>query len=168
MEQLRKAGTWVWYAKERLVLGALVVFLCVRVYDVVNPEAIEGPPVQPPRGMYPEDNPPPEPPPMPAPLSQPDTGALVSRNPFTVYSSPAAAQQSSNAAPEELGIRLVRIVPWREGEYRAELITQNRNRGRYSEGELFENYRLERIDPDNQSVDIWSDQYNRMYTLHMQ
>jgi type II secretory pathway component PulC len=109
-------------------------------------------------------NPPPFPPDRP-PLA--DAGALVSRNPFTIY---GIQQAESSRTSEEARIPLVlqRIVPWNDGQPRAELTTEDGRSRRYKEGESFQSYVLESIDEATQSVVVYSQEHDRTFTLQAQ
>lgn len=91
--------------------------------------------------------------------------ALVAGNMFTVHGGGAQEETEQEITPDQLGITLVRIVPWSGGDYRAELRDRTGNVDRYQQGEQFQNFRLERINPGANEVQIWSDEYGRVFTL---
>jgi type II secretory pathway component PulC len=165
LSQLQKVGRWIWLQKEKMVLLALVVFLFYRVYAVaVNKETPPPPPPPSAANTREVPNPPPFPPDRP-PLA--DAGALVSRNPFTIY---GIQQAESSRTSEEVRIPLVlqRIVPWNDGQLRAELTTEDGRSRRYKEGESFQSYVLESIDEATRSVVVYSQEHDRTFTLKAQ
>lgn len=142
-----------------MVLTVLVIVLCYRVYGVVNPPPIEAAPNFPPPGNAAPDGVP-APPPVPLPTGSPDTGQIVARNPFSVYGgAPAQVEQEP-----QLDIELVRTMPLGPNEARAQIVV-NRQRRWVSQGEEFDGYRVERIDPETNEVVIWSQEDARSYTL---
>lgn len=170
MDKVYKLGVWLWRNKERIVLAVLVVFLCTRAYRVVMGAEPEPPKVHPPvKSDLPEEWPdaPPKPP-VPPPIPRPPKESLIRSNMFTVYGRPVEEGRTEEVTVESLGVRLVRIVPWKDNEYRAELLTKGRRAKRYKEGEQFENFRLVRIDPADNSVEIWSEQFGRSFTLRVE
>lgn len=167
MDQLYKFGVWLWRNKEKVVLVVLVLFLCVRTYRVVMGAEPQQAKVHPPvKSDLPEDwnGAPPKPPVRPA-VPKPPKESLIRSNMFTVYGKPVEESKTQEVTPDSIGVTLVRIVPWKENEYRAELLTKGRRPKRYKEGEQFENFRLNRIDAANNSVEIWSEQYGKTFVL---
>lgn len=170
MDYLYKFGMWLWRNKERIVLVVLVLFLCARTYRVVMGAAPQPVKPHPPvRSELPEDwNEAPPRPPAPPAIPKPPKEALIRSNMFTVYGRPVEEGRTEEVTADSIGVKLIRIVPWKGNEYRAELLTKGRRPKRYSEGEQFENFRLVRIDPTNNSVEIWAEQYGRSFVLQAQ
>lgn len=163
MDKLRKIGLWIWYNKERMVLAVMFIALCYQVYKVWNPEPIENTTFPPPPDPDPEgkvDIPQPPPPLPPNPWSEP-TNLL--RNPFT-----RVGGASGGTTQGEEDIKLLRIIPWRDGTLRAEL-QSSRERGDYfAEGESFDTYEVLSIDEAAGTVEVWSAKSNKRLTLSIE
>jgi hypothetical protein len=163
--QLRKAGAWIWNQKEKMILVALILVLCYRVWGVMNPpevnfeESARG--ANPPKPRQILKDPPP---PVPVLPRSPDFKGLVRTNPFTVHSALPGSREGE-AREERPNLTVVRIVPWTGGEYRAEIITQGARPKRYKEGEQFESYRLVDIDEINNQVTIFSNAHNKNFVI---
>jgi len=163
---LQKTGAWIWNQKEKMVL---VILLCVfgfRVYQVVN-----GPPPAPPddttKKVAPDDTPD-LPGPRQARAPKVNYQSLVQRNPFSVYGVSIGGDESRDG-DQRIDLTLVRIVPWHDGSYRAEMVSSRDTRTRrYEEGEPFEGYRVETIDPVANTVTVYSSEHERSFTLEAQ
>jgi hypothetical protein len=163
---LQKTGVWIWTQKEKMVL---VILLCVfgfRVYQVVS-----GPPPAPPEDkttrQAPEDDPE-LPGPRKARAPKVNYQSLVQRNPFSVYGVSLGGPDSRDGE-ERIDLTLVRIVPWHDGSHRAEMVSSRDPRARrYEEGEPFEGYRVETIDPVANTVTVYSSEHERSFTLEAQ
>jgi hypothetical protein len=104
-----------------------------------------------------------DPPPRP-PMDVPGTYAMLyNRNPFWYYS----GQQKQNTAPEvtaaDLNITLLDIQN-ANGRLRARMRGPG-GTSWYSENATVENCQIRRIDPDNGTVEIYSERYARTFTL---
>lgn len=173
---LRKAGERIWLLKEKMVLLILVAILCFRVYVVLSTYSAEGSlegedsrngitPTPRPATARPADVglPPPRPD-LPRPM---DYSGLIRRNPFTVWG--VAREDASERTPSErIDVSLIRIVRWGDGTYRAEISVKGDKPKRFEEGEPFVSYRLERIDPETQTVVIFSEEHNRSFVVSAQ
>ena len=173
MNKLRKIRVWVWRNKELLFLVLLVILLCSQVYDLLFPEKHEAVRATSPRKQPGEGAAlmPPVPPEVPGKAGAAMVESLVRNNPFTIYGGAAptpSANQRQEITASSLGLRLNRILPWREGTYQAEIVL-GRSRGRYQEGDSFGRgaFRVDRIDNDRQQVDVWVAQYKRTFTLEI-
>ena len=171
MDKLQKIGAWFWNNKERMVLIVMVAVLAYRVYGIMYPEAPQvWPRVPTPQTMLPE-NPEdrqdlglPSAPPPPPPMGLPGVYAsLYERNPFWYHSGQAQQQGSQTVQAEDLNIQLVDIQDV-GGRPRARLRTI-RTTAWYSENEQFEEFELMQIDPETESVVIYSERYARPFTL---
>lgn len=166
-----KAGNWLWYNKELLVLLVMVGILGYRVYGVVSPppppkwSALPRPQTELPadpaelQGIELPGDPTPRPP-MDVPGSY---AALYNRNPFWYYSGQQKQDTKQEVTAADLNIKLLDIQN-AGGRLRAKLRTQSTTAW-YSENDQFEKYELQRIDPDNNSVEIYSERYARTFTL---
>jgi len=163
---LQKTGVWIWNQKEKMVLVVLVCVFGFRVYQVVS-----GPPPAPPEPKKttgaPEEDPE-LPGPRPDKSAKADFQSLIQRNPFSVYGVSAAGSEDRDGEPR-IDLTLLRIVPWNDGTYRAEIVSSRDSRARrYEEGEPFEGYRVESIDPAGNTVTVYSSEYERSFTLQAQ
>lgn len=162
---LQKTGAWIWNQKEKMVLLILVIVFGFRVYQVVS-----GPPPEAPEGPRPvASNEEPEMPgARPVPPPKVDFQSLVQRNPFSVYGVSSATDEGRDGEPR-IDLVLVRIVPWNDGTYRAEIISSQDSRPRrYEENEPFEGYRVESINPSANTVTVYSSEHGRSFTLQAQ
>ena len=153
-----------------MFLAVLLVVLCLRVYTVVYPQDADEdttPQFVDPRSSLPATWEPPDMPgPPPAPPLSGEFSSLVKRNPFSPW---GALQETDPNADDGTGdISLVRIVPWRDGSYRAELKTATTRGMRYKEGEQFESYILQSIDPDSNTCEVYSEKEGRTITLRVE
>lgn len=105
------------------------------------------------------DKKPPTPPNVPIPPAAVAFDALVKGNPFAVL----ATQIEGPVIEEEErpNLRLLDIKQWPDGSWRAQI--QTRARRWFAEGDKFEAYELQRIDPDAQTVEIFSTQHGKSY-----
>jgi len=195
--KLRKAGLWAWHQKEKMVLAALLIVLCFRVYVVlINPSAAVDEaktpapdtktattstgttppgtmgtappkPAAPAGGGLTADNVQ-DPPPRPAMERADDYRPLVRQNPFTIWSAILDNSGTKDSEGDSIDVTLNNIVKWSDGAYRAELTTKVAGKPkRYKEGEAFENYKLMSIDPQNRSVTIYSSAHDKTFELKM-
>lgn len=163
---------WVWLNKERMVLFIMLVFLAYRVYEVVYPPPPpEEDALQLPQSKLPEDQAVrkdlglPATPPVKPPLDLPgDYTALYRRNPFWYFSGKGGGGSGSGSVTaEDLNIQLLNIQEV-DGRYRAQLRTTSTTKW-YYEGEPFEEYTLERVNPQERTVVIFAERYGRRITL---
>jgi hypothetical protein len=114
----------------------------------------------------------PEPDPIPAPPERVDPGPLVRANPFTVAGGVELRNRERGGQEEDEGPQ-IRLYDVREGRgNRPDSATISVGRGRrvrVDEGEEFEDgdYRLERVDVDNERVEVWVEAERRMQTVRM-
>lgn len=164
MDKFRKIGLWLWQNKERLVLGLLVVVLSYRVYKVVSEQP--EPPKLPDRPAGSDFQAPelPKAPPQPVPENY---SSLHSRNPFWYYSNPPTGGDSQAGATEEEEIHLLGIQALPRGRgYTAQIRTKAAKW--YREGEEFESFKVLKIDPKSQEVEVYSGKSGNTITLRMQ
>ncbi|NLV43011.1 MAG: hypothetical protein GXY07_00765 [Candidatus Hydrogenedentes bacterium] len=175
MDKLRKIGSWFWYNKERMVLIIMVIVLAYRVYGVISPaEPPSWPPIPIPQTELPETEEErqalgmPGLPPLPPTDGLPGTyTSFYERNPFWYYSDGDDDDDDDKAiGSEDLNIMLLKIQDV-GGKPRAQLRTTSTTKW-YSEGEKFEEFELVSIDPETESVVIYSERYSRQFTLEKQ
>lgn len=161
MDKLQKFFKGIWRYKERIVLAILVCVLAYRVYELFGP------------GEQPEQvqavTIPPEPPEIapnaPAPDPPGQYGTLVRRSPFSYYSD--AKVDTSGPSAEELGLKLLRVKEV-GGKWRAQVTTPAITRGKwYDEGESFEEFVLESIDPEAGTADVYVERLAKTITLRL-
>ncbi|MBX7255432.1 MAG: hypothetical protein K1Y02_03635 [Candidatus Hydrogenedentes bacterium] len=150
-----------------MVLVALVGVLCYRVYVVVFPPA----PKEETKKVAAQVKAPEFPtPPVWPPERQPaaDASGLVRRNPFTIYGVQADENTSQTQEEQTIPVTLTAIKPWNDGTLRAMLSVSGKRVRPFKEGEAFEAYTLERIDADAQTVDVYSQEFDKVFTLQVQ
>jgi len=166
VDKVRKAGQWLWDNKERMVLAIMVAFLGYRVYIVLNPAEIQvSAPPRPPSATVPEAEQPPLPDTTVSRDRPEEVAALVRGNPFTLAS--GVVESGATKRQEDPGIRLLKIVPWRDGGYRAQVITKGNKLQYVGEGEQFENFQVMRIDPEDKLIEVFSNALDRTVTLRL-
>lgn len=109
-----------------------------------------------------EEGRPPSPPPNPLPPAPTPYNALIKDNPFAAVSTGSADGPRGEERPN---IVLLGIREWGDGTYRAQIYT--RTRKWYEEGESFEAYQLISINPEEQSVEIFSEKHGRSFTYRV-
>lgn len=157
MDKLRKIGVWAWEIKERVVLAVMVLLLGIRVYSLVNADdSFDSVKLQNPRAPVVNDSPPPPIPetPLPEPVIR-----LVRRSPI-VYEPPSSrpGQQSSENSEDDK-VRVLRIIEATGGVYRAQITTGGAAKTMV-EGQSFESYQLQSIDPETGCCIIYSENSN--------
>jgi hypothetical protein len=166
-----KAGNWLWYSKELIVLFVMIGIFAYRVYGVVYPPPPpKWPPLPSPMTELPSDPTqmqgieiPGDPPPRPA-MDVPGSYAMLyNHDPFWYYSGQQKQNAKETVTAADLNITLLDIQSV-NGKLRARLRTQSTT-GWYYENEQFEKYVLQKIDPDNNTVEIYSERYARTFTL---
>ena len=165
MDKLRKIGEWLWKIKEKIVLCALVIVLCVRVYGV----AVKSPPVMPDYRMPKARWEPPEgamPPSWPDPPDRPDTTKLQENNPFTTRSL-RRDSDDMNVQDTRPNLTVLKIQQTPKGP-RVEIRTQTVRPKWYEEGEPFESFEIIRIDVENLTVDIYSEEHRNTFTVKVE
>ena len=173
MDKLQKAGVWLWYNKERMVLIAMLVTLGYRGYQVFSPPP---PPnwerLQMPKDIFPEDPAEleglnielPGSPPVRPPMDIPGTYvSLYNKNPFWYYSGQQKNESEQTVTAEQLNITLLDIQD-AGGNLRARLRTTSATKW-YSENEQFEEFELLRINPDDNTVEISSERSGRTFKI---
>jgi hypothetical protein len=172
-DKLVKAGTWLWYSKELLVMLIMIGVLVYRVYGVFSPPPPpKWPPLTQPKTELPTTpeemeamalpgNPQPRP-----PLDVPSPGSystLYARNPFWYHSGKQKQDEKKEITAADLNIQLLDIQDT-GGKLRARLRTKVTTKW-YSENEQFEEFQLLSIDSASQKVEIYSTRYGRNFTL---
>jgi len=158
MDKIQKFFKGIWRYKERIVLVVLLCVLAFRVYELFVPKELEASaPV--PAG----------PPPVPeiapgTPLTDaPGQYSLLRRSPFSIYSD--AKVDAGTMTPEELGLYLLDIKEV-AGKWRARIRT-NSARKWYDEGENFEEFVLESIDPKAGTAVVYVERIAKTVTLRL-
>jgi hypothetical protein len=165
VNKLRKALAWLWRNKERIVLVILVGALVWQLYKIVG-EAEAGfeskplPPRPPREGEYFGPEEPPPPPPLQSPE---DWSSLVLRNAFWLFGTDIDGPEDGEGG-DDPGIALLQIRPWSDGGFRARLETESAKKW-YGEGEKFESFELLHIYPDENTVEVYSEELGRTVTL---
>ena len=83
-------------------------------------------------------------------------------NPFAAVSTRGTGDDRIDERPK---IYLLGIREWGDGTYRAQIYT--RTRKWYEEGESFEAYQLIAINPEEQTVEIFSEKHGRSFTYEV-
>ena len=145
MDKLIKFGKWVWFAKERAVLGVVLLVLCFSVYRVVFPPPPEAPadvPPAPSTSVAEIEDVPPPPPDYPAPYPQMEFRDMVRANPWSWDDS----RRGGPAQPEGPDVELDRIMM-----NRVRLIIDGQRSRLLKEGDTFEGYTVVSVDETAQS-----------------
>lgn len=167
MDKIRKTFQWLWFAKERIVLVAMLFLLGVRIHSIFNPEAGEDPIASfgPPRTELQEDVDRPGIPPRTATSDIKGDWASVVRQPPFIYDDREGSGGPRTPDPSAaLGLKLIMIQTTR-GITKAFIETPNGARKWYEEGESFEKYQLLRIDAENNTCDLYDDSEAREVTI---
>lgn len=109
-----------------------------------------------------EEGRPPMPPANPLPPAPVPYNALVKDNPFAATSTGSSGPTGAEERPP---LALLAIREWGDGTYRAQIYT--RTRKWYEEGEQFETYQLISINPEEKTVEIFSEQHGRSFTYEV-
>ncbi len=145
-----------------MVLAIMVIFLCFRVYQVVQPPP---PPTgskvfQPPRNELPPDvETPGTPPRMPGNPSPGNWADLWLNNPFFYASAGGSAGPAGNL-DQVLDLEVLNFQETSDGNWRVRIRSASR-RGWYSEGDAFEAYELLSIDPDTECIVVFAEELAR-------
>ena len=165
-EKIRKLTSWVWNVKERLILAIMVAVLCQRVYDVMNPKGLgEADPI-PHMPFRDESNVdiPKNPPQIPQDLL-PESWTLLHKRPPTLFVQPRRPTDPTNpGGPDTSNLELRDIKKSGDG-YRVQIFTGQGRPRWYEEGDRFESYEIVFIDPDEETVQVYSEETNRPLTL---
>ncbi|MCX8063552.1 MAG: hypothetical protein N3G21_00070 [Candidatus Hydrogenedentes bacterium] len=167
IDKIKKIVIWFWLNIEKFVLVVMIGILGYRVYVIAFPPP---PPAEetysPPRKEVPEELKSPLPPPIP-PGSVPGTySSLWRENPFWYYAGePSVGKGEQVISEKDLGVTLLNIRQVGD-RWRAQLRTRSTTKW-YDEGEEFEQFILEQINPEEKTVVIYSEQYGRRFTLQM-
>lgn len=144
-----------------MVLAVMVIFLCFRVYQIIQPdEPDSGATFSPPRGELSDSVDTPGRPPQ-IPVSDPPQSwrGLWTRPPF-IYVRPGDSGGSSEAGDDQVDLELLNLQPASDGSYRVRIRSASR-RGWYSEGDAFEAYEILSIDPDTNCVEIYAEELGK-------
>jgi hypothetical protein len=161
MTKIRKLFAWFWRNKERMVLIVMVAILCQRVYQVMYPK----PPEDHKRRVAPGDSIselPPLPPPRPLTDVKGAYASLYRKHPLWLHSK-IGSKDKRDEGVEELSITLHNITT--APRLSAQLSTKTARKKWYSENEPFEKFRLESINVEDKTVDIFSEEHNKVYTI---
>lgn len=144
-----------------MVLAIMVIFLCFRVYQIIQPPPPdESRTFQPPRSALADDEDTPGTPPR-TPESPPpeDWRGLWTRPPF-LYVRPGETRGGPDTGGDDIDLQLLNIQEVADGSYKVQIRSASRS-GWYSEGDAFEAYELLSIDPDTECCIVFSEEYGR-------
>lgn len=163
--KIRKLTTWVWNVKERIILIIMIIILCQRVYDVMNPETEDAAARIPPMPFSTSDNVPiPRNPPLPPPDLAPQNWILLESRPNTLFVKPRSGPNVNDNQEDVTDLVLHRIR--NSGRVPRVQISTGQGRPRwYEEGAKFESYEIVFIDPENQTCQVYSEEASKPITL---
>lgn len=161
MDKIQKFFVGLWRVKERIVLVALLGFLAFRVYQLFVPQTLEAGSTD----QKGEAEPPQPAPNNPAPDAPGQYAALYNSNAFTYYSD-APVDSGGGLTPKEAGIELLDLKQGPGGAWRARLKT-GAARKWYNEGEEFEEFKVESINPDEKTVVVYAERFAKTVTLRL-
>jgi hypothetical protein len=156
LDKILKLLKKLWLFKERLVLLILLGFLAFNIYKIFAPPALE---------VAERPTVGPEPVAEEPPLFRMDLkgqySSLVDRGPFSYYSD--ALDSGDSVTGAKAGVELLQIKERADGRWRAKLKTKSTKW--WYEGDSFETFVLEKIDPVEQTVDVYTEKFTRTITL---
>lgn len=159
MDKLQKIFKGIWRFKERIVLVALLAYFGFRVYELFVPKELEAAVTD--QSGKPE---PPAPPPNRPPLDAPGQYAGLYRSNAFTYFSDAPTEGGTGLTAKEAGIELVDLKEVR-GKWRARLKTVTTKW--YDEGEEFEEFKIESINPEEKTVVVYAERFAKTVTLRL-
>ena len=171
MDKLRKIGNLIWNHKELMVLVIMVLVLAYRVYGVLSPPPPpDWPKLSPPKQQLPQEQEyrqelglPSDPPARPL-MDMPFVYvAFYERNPFWYHSGQTQEASSTEVTAADLNIQLLNIQDV-AGNPKAQLRSARTTKW-YSAGEQFEEFELLEIDVATETVVVFSERYDRPFTL---
>ena len=141
-----------------MVLAVMVIFLCFRVYQVVQPQPQPpGSNFQPPRGELPPDvETPGIPPRMPVNPNPGNWTNLWVNNPF-IYVPPGVSRPGNGNAGQALNLEVLSFQEVSVGIWRVRIRSASR-RGWYSEGDAFETYEILSIDGETKCIVVYAEE----------
>lgn len=144
-----------------MVLAIMVIFLCFRVYQVVQPPLPPpGGVFQPPRNQLPPDvETPGSPPRLPGNPTPGNWADLWRNNPF-IYVSPGDSNRPNGNSDQALDLEVLNFQEVSDGIWRVRIRSASDRRW-YSEGDAFEAYELLSIDPDTECIVVFSEELGR-------
>jgi hypothetical protein len=87
---------------------------------------------------------------------------LNKANPFTTRTPREQVRNPSDTVRPDL--KLQSIQKFKDGSYKAQIATKAGVRARwYKEAEQFESYRVEKIDAENESVTVYSEEHRKKF-----
>jgi hypothetical protein len=160
MDKLQKIFKGIWRFKERIVLVALLAYFGFRVYELFVPKELEAAVTD--LSGKPD---PPAPPPNRPPLDAPGQYAGLYRSNAFTYFSDAPTEGGTGLTGKEAGIELLDLKEV-QGKWRAQLKTGVAKKW-YDEGEEFEEFKVESINPDEKSVVVYAERFAKTVTLRL-
>jgi hypothetical protein len=156
VDKIRKFGAWLWLNKERMVFAVLALFLCFRVYVVIevsDPEPGKNDEdnvvILPPEPSGPVPDIPDVPPLIPVIPDGTPLYSISSNNPFS-YIKGAERDESGEL---KIDIELLEITPERGGSgFRARMKSPTGRRRIYKEGMEIGDWMVDRIEKDSVAV----------------
>lgn len=164
MDKFRKIAERLWYNKERMVLAIMVGVLCWNVYKVAYP-----PPEKEetkhllPKGAIDADWARANTPASPLPRVSQQWDTVYTPSPFWYYSGQSELT-NKRQGPQSAGITLLRIKQVVD-KWRAQLRTTRT--AWYDEGESFESFQLLKINPDEGTCEVRSEQLGKVIVLRL-
>lgn len=160
MDKLQKIFKGIWRFKERIVLIALLGVLGFKVYELFVPKELDAAVTD--LAGKPD---PPSPPPNRPPLDAPGQYAGLYRSNAFTYFSDAPTEGGTGLTGREAGIELLDMKQV-QGKWRVQLKTGAAKKW-YDEGEEFEEFKVESINPDEKSVVVYAERFAKTVTLRL-
>ncbi|MCF6286574.1 MAG: hypothetical protein L3K26_15470 [Candidatus Hydrogenedentes bacterium] len=158
MDKILKFFKKLWLFKERLFLVILLGVLALNIYRIFVPpvpEIVKSPPMPEPPVVE-------DPPRLRLDVKGQYTG-LVDRGPFSYYSD--TDLDASGNVVKNAGVELLLIKQSASGRWRARLKTKSTKW--WDEGDSFETFVLEKIDPVEQTVVVYVEKFAKSITLRV-
>jgi hypothetical protein len=160
MDKLQKIFKGIWRFKERIVLVALLGVLGFKVYELFVPKELEAA-----ANEVVGKPDPPAPPPNRPPLDAPGQYAGLYRSNAFTYFSDAPTEGGTGLTGREAGLELLDMKEV-QGKWRVQLKTGVAKKW-YDEGEEFEEFKVESINPDERSVVVYAERFAKTVTLRL-
>lgn len=159
MDKLQKFVKGLWRFKERIVLVVMLGFLGFRLWELVNPQEAQSV-TSAAAGKAAQLDYPPN---APAPDAPGQYYNLLHRSPFSVYSD--APVDTKDSLPPDIKLELTAIRQV-SGKWRAQIKTETAKKW-YDEGEPFEEFVLESINPEENSAVLYVTRIARSVTIRI-
>jgi hypothetical protein len=143
----------------------MVIVLCQRVYEVMNPQGEDDAlPMPRPPSINPDNvDPPDNPPAVPQDLTS-ENWSLLHIRPVTLFVRPRTGPTDKD--DPSATTNLVLLDMRKSGnDFRVQISTGQGRARWYKEGDRFESYEIDVIDPDNRTCTVYSEEDNEKITL---